>query len=165
MTYGTTSRLPISNPDPNPVASQASKLSSTQCSCLLKSCNQIFTPNHPAQVFCCDHCRQFARELDRKAAKKHADDNYRRTENGKEKRRAQSKRRRFRIKAELEASKLAPQSPRVGDTNRRPKKVRGKKNAAEGRGVSSPSNWTQEYLMPNTVALIVTTTYVRPSHG
>ncbi len=156
--------MPISNPDPIPVASQASKLSSPQCSCLLKSCNRIFTPNHPAQVFCGENCRQFANELVRKAAKKRADDKYRRTENGKEKRRAQSKRRRSRIKAELEASKLAPQSMRVGDTNRRPKKVRVRNLAAEGRGVSSPSNWTQEYLMRNTVALIVTTTYVRPSH-
>jgi len=89
---------------------------------LLKSCNRIFTPNHPAQVFCSDQCRQFASELDWKAAKKRADDKYRRTDGGKEKRRAQSKRRRLRIKAELEASKLALQSPRVGDTNRRPKK-------------------------------------------
>ena len=165
MTHGTTSRLPISNPDSIHFDSQVSKQTSIQCSCLLKSCNRIFTPNHPAQVFCSDQCRLIAKKLDLKAAKKRTDRKYRRTENGKEKRRAQSKRRRLRIKTEHEASKLAPLSPCVGDTNRRPKKVRGKKNAAEGRGVSSPSNWTQEYLMPNTVALIVTTTYVRPSHG
>ncbi len=104
-------------------------------------------------------------ELDRQASKKRADDKYRRTESGKEKRRAQSKRRRLRIKAEHEASKLVPQSLRVGDTNRRPKKVPERNLAAEGLGVSSPSNWTQEYLTPNTAALIATTTYVRPSHG
>lgn len=122
------SRLPISNPDPIPVASQASKLSSPQCSCLLKSCNRIFTPNHPAQVFCGENCRLIANELVRKAAKKRAEDKYRRTENGKEKRRAQSKRRRLRINAEHEASKLAPQSMRVGDTNRRQKKDLEKKS-------------------------------------
>jgi len=114
--------LPNSNPDPIPVASQASKHSSTQCSWLLKSCNRIFAPNHPAQVFCCDQCRQFAKKLDWKAAKKRADDKYRRTDGGKEKRRAHSKRRRLRIKTEQHASKLIPQSPRVGDTNQRQKK-------------------------------------------
>ena len=165
MTYGTTSRLPISNLGPNSVASQASKLSSPRCRCLLKSCNRIFTPNHPAQIFCSDQCRLFAKELDWKAAKKRADDKYRRTESGKEKRRAQSKRRRLRIKAEHDASKLAPLSLRVGDTNRRSKKVPEKNLAAEGLGVSFRSNWTQEYLTPNTAALIATTTYVRPSHG
>ncbi len=118
----------MSNPDSIHFDSQVSKQSSTQCSCLLKSCNRFFTPNHPAQVFCGENCRLIANELVRKAAKKHADDNYRRTENGKEKRRAQSKRRRFRIKAELEASKLAPQSMRVGDTNRRQKKDLEKKS-------------------------------------
>jgi len=107
----------------------------------------------------------FAKELDWKAAKKRADDKYRRTESGKEKRRAQSKRRRLRIKAEHDASKLAPLSMRVGDTNRRPKKVRERSLAAEGLGVSSRSNQTQEYLTRNTAALIATTTYVRPSHG
>ena len=40
-------RLPISNPDSIHFDSQVSKHSSTQCSCLLKSCNRIFTPNHP----------------------------------------------------------------------------------------------------------------------
>ena len=165
MTYGTISRLPTLNPDPIPVASQASKHSSTQCSCLLKSCNRIFTPNHPTQVFCCDQCRQFAKKLDWKAAKKRADDKYRRTDGGKEKRREQAKRRRLRIKSEQQASKLDPQSPRVGDTNRRPKKVPERNSPAGGLGVSSRSNQTQKYLTLNSVALIVTTTYVRPSHG
>lgn len=132
---------------------------------MLKSCNRIFTPNHPAQIFCSDQCRQFAKELNWKTAKKRADDRYRRTESGKEKRRAQSKRRRLRIKAELDASKLAPLSLRVGDKNRRPKKVPEKNLAAEGLGVSSPSNLTQEYLTRNTAALIATTTYVRSSLG
>ena len=165
MTHGTTSRLPISNPDSIHFDSQVSKQSSTQCSCLLKSCNRIFTPNHPAQVFCSDPCRLIAKKLDLKAAKKRTDDKYRRTENGKEKRRAQSKRRRLRIREEHAASELAPLAPRVGDTNRRSKKVPDRNLAAEGRGVSYPLNWTQEYLTQNTVALNATTTYVRPSHG
>ncbi len=153
----------MSNPDSIHFDSQVSKHSSTQCSCLLKSCNRIFTPNHPAQVFCSDPCRLFAKKLNWKTAQKRADDKYRLTGNGKEKRRAQSKRRRLRIKTEQQASKLGSQSPRVGDTNRRPKKVSEINLAAEGLGVSSPSNWTQEYLTPNTVALIATTTYVRQS--
>jgi hypothetical protein len=66
--------------------------------------------------------------MDWKAAKKRADDKYRRTDGGKEKRREQSKRRRLRIKSEQQASKLVPQSPRVGDTNRRPKKDLKKKS-------------------------------------
>jgi len=103
--------------------------------------------------------------MDWKAAKKRADDKYRRTDGGKEKRRAQSKRRRLRIKTEQQARKLAPQSPRVGDTNRRQKKVPEENLAAEGLAVSSRSNQTREYLTLNTVALIVTTTYVRPSHA
>ena len=117
-----------------------------------------------SQVFCSDQCRLFAKKLDQKAAQKRADDKYRLTGNGKEKRRAQSKRRRLRIKTEQQASKLGSLSLRVGDTNRRPKKVSEINLAAEGLGVSSPSNWTQEYLTPNTVALIATTTYVRQSH-
>ena len=154
----------MSNPDSIHFDSQVSKHSSTQCSCLLKSCNRIFTPNHPAQVFCSDPCRLFAKKLDWKAAQKRADDKYRRTESGKEKRRAQSKRRRLRIKAEHDTSKLAPLSLRVGDTNRRPKKVPERNFPAEGLGVSSRSNWPQEFLTRNTVVLIATTTYVRPSH-
>ena len=113
---------------------------------------------------CSDHCRLFAKKLDRKAAQKRADDKYRLTGNGKEKRRAQSKRRRLRIKTEQQASKLGSLSLRVGDTNRRPKKVPEKNFPAEGLGVSSRSNWPQEFLTRNTVVLIATTTYVRPSH-
>ena len=160
-----TSRLPITNPDSIHFDSQVSKQSSTQCSCLLKSCNRSFTPNHPAQVFCGDQCRLFAKQLNRKAAQKRADDIYRSTQNGKEKRRAQATRRRLRINAELQASKLAPPSKRVGDTKRRPKKIRERNLAAEDRGVSARSNGPQKYLTPNTVALVATTTYARPSHG
>ena len=157
--------MPTSNLDPIPVASQASKRSSTQCSCLLKSCNRSFTPNHPAQVFCREQCRQFAKACDRKAARKRADDKYRSTENGKEKRRAQATRRRLRINAELQASKTCPTTAARGRYKSTPKKNSKKSLAAEDLGVSDRSSGTQKFLMRNTVALIATTTYERPSQG
>ena len=51
------SRLPKFNPDHSLQASQDSKPTSFQCSCLWQPCNRSFTPIHPAQVFCCEECR------------------------------------------------------------------------------------------------------------
>ena len=51
------SRLPKFNPDHYPQASQDSKPTSRQCSCLWQPCNRSFTPSHPAQVFCSEECR------------------------------------------------------------------------------------------------------------
>lgn len=62
--------------------------------CLLKGCGRIFRPNHPLSRYCSEHCRnQAAKWREWKARQQ-----YRQTANGKQVRRAQSRRYRMRRK-------------------------------------------------------------------
>lgn len=62
--------------------------------CLLKGCERHFVPSHPLQRYCCDDCRNKVREWWLWKSQR----DYRRSERGKEMRRAQNKRRRARLK-------------------------------------------------------------------
>ncbi len=62
--------------------------------CLLKGCGRVFRPNHPLSRYCSEHCRnQAAKWREWKARQQ-----YRQTANGKQVRRAQSRRYRMRRK-------------------------------------------------------------------
>ena len=62
--------------------------------CLLKGCGRVFRPNHPLSRYCSEHCRnQAAKWREWKARQR-----YRQTANGKQVRRAQSRRYRVRQK-------------------------------------------------------------------
>ena len=62
--------------------------------CLLKGCGRVFRPNHPLSRYCSEHCRnQAAKWREWKARRQ-----YRQTANGKQVRRAQSRRYRMRRK-------------------------------------------------------------------
>ena len=62
--------------------------------CLLKGCNQVYKPRHPLQRYCGAACRQKAKKWRLYKAQL----TYRKSENGKEKRRRQCRERRARCK-------------------------------------------------------------------
>jgi hypothetical protein len=77
--------------------------------CLLKGCERLFWPRHWRSHFCSKACQQKARRWQRWKASQQ----YRATENGKQQRRAQSKRYRERVR-EREAASAEADSPREG---------------------------------------------------
>ncbi len=165
--------MPRHYPDLCSTTSQGANPWTLQCRCLLASCGRLFSPCHRAQVFCGDGCRLEAREGARRVSLNRADKKYRLTEQGKEKRRAQSQRRRGRIKAQreaagaeceaCEAAMVATEPPRVGDTDRLPKKEFEKNLAAVGQAVAPPSLTIPECRMPSSVAFTAATTCARRS--
>lgn len=76
--------------------------------CLLKGCERPFTPSHPLARYCSAECRQEARRWRRWKARLR----YRSSERGKERRRAQSRRRRERLERD---ARDAPSERCVGD--------------------------------------------------
>jgi len=77
--------------------------------CLLKGCEQRFHPRHACQRYCSQECRKAAREWSRW----HAQQRYRETAAGKEKRNGQSRRYRERIR-----SRKPPEPEAVGEAAR-----------------------------------------------
>ncbi len=77
--------------------------------CLLKGCVRIYRPDHPLQRYCSDACRQKAKKWRRWKAQQQ----YRATESGKAKRRAQCRRHRRRRKARKRVSEAAVRGARV----------------------------------------------------
>jgi hypothetical protein len=82
----------------------------TRC-CLLKGCEQRFRPQRSRQRFCSEECRQAARRWSRWKAQQ----SYRATTTGKEKRNGQSRRYRERVKKRQQPApeEAVPESPRV----------------------------------------------------
>lgn len=68
--------------------------------CLLKGCERLFWPRHPRSHYCSEACRAAARRW----RAWHASQRYRATDNGKQRRREQSQRRRQRLCERQEAS-------------------------------------------------------------
>jgi hypothetical protein len=77
--------------------------------CLLKGCERLFWPRHPRSHYCGEECRRAARRWRRWRASQE----YRATENGKQQRRAQSKRYRERLR-ERQAASADADWPREG---------------------------------------------------
>jgi hypothetical protein len=77
--------------------------------CLLKGCEQRYRPRHVRQRYCSEQCRKAARAWSRWKAQ----DRYRATAVGKEKRNGQSRRYRERVR-----SRQAPTAEAVPDTAR-----------------------------------------------
>lgn len=77
--------------------------------CLLKGCEQSFRPGQVRQRYCSEHCRQAARAWSRWKAQ----ESYRATVAGKEKRNGQSRRYRERVR-----NQKPPAGEGVGDTAR-----------------------------------------------
>lgn len=63
--------------------------------CLLKGCKRMFRPDHPLERYCGEECRERARQW-REWKARHR---YRQTDEGKKKRRAQSRRYRLRVRS------------------------------------------------------------------
>jgi hypothetical protein len=79
-------------------------------SCLLKGCAQRFRPQHARQRYCSEECRKAAREWSEWKARQ----NYRATAKAKQKRQAQSRRYRERLKSRKPPAKnAAPERARV----------------------------------------------------
>ena len=77
--------------------------------CLLKGCEQLFWPRHPRAHYCSEECRQAARRWRRWQASQR----YRVTENGRDRRREQSRRYRQRLR-ERQVVSADVESPREG---------------------------------------------------
>jgi len=78
--------------------------------CLLKGCGRRFHPEHVRQRYCCDECRRAAREWSEWKAQQA----YRATAAGKQKRNGQSRRYRKRVKERKPPEKEAvPEAARV----------------------------------------------------
>ena len=77
--------------------------------CLLKGCERRFRPQHPRTRYCSEECREEARQW-RGWKARH---NYRQSEGGKQKRRAQSRRYRLRSKR-ARAANQGPSKPSEG---------------------------------------------------
>jgi hypothetical protein len=71
--------------------------------CLLKGCERRFHPRQARQRYCSQDCREAARKWSRRKAQQ----TYRDTENGKEKRNGQSRRYRQRVQSRQAADKEA----------------------------------------------------------
>jgi hypothetical protein len=80
--------------------------------CLLKGCERIFRPQQPMARYCCDACRKEARQWRQWKARRR----YRQSPNGKQKRRAQSRRYRERRKVAPEQKTVTPSTARVIST-------------------------------------------------
>jgi hypothetical protein len=81
--------------------------------CLLKGCHRIFRPQHALTRYCSDDCRAQARKW-RQWKARHR---YRRSEGGKQKRQAQSRRHRLRRKARRAPKTATADGARVITTN------------------------------------------------
>ena len=78
--------------------------------CLLKGCERRFRPQHVRQPFCSDPCRRAAREWSRWKAQ----ESYRATTAGKQKRNGQSRRYRERVRnRKPPAEEAVPEAARV----------------------------------------------------
>lgn len=77
--------------------------------CLLKGCGRVFRPDHPLARYCSEHCRKEAAKW-REWKARHQ---YRQTANGKQVRRAQSRRYRIRQKERKEQKADAVGGARV----------------------------------------------------
>lgn len=77
--------------------------------CLLKGCHRIFRPQHALTRYCSDDCREQARQW-REWKARHR---YRRSDGGKQKRQAQSRRHRSRRKARQEQKTAVADGARV----------------------------------------------------
>src|ERR1017187_9677013 len=78
--------------------------------CLLKGCEQSFRPRRPRQRYCSEQCRKAARAWLRRKAQ----ESYRTTAAGKQKRNGQSRRSRERVRSRKPAAEeAAPEGARV----------------------------------------------------
>lgn len=77
--------------------------------CLLKGCTQTFRPDHPLERYCGDECRERARQWREWKARQR----YRQSNEGKQKRRAQNRRYRLRIKSRKSEKPAAGSVARV----------------------------------------------------
>lgn len=77
--------------------------------CLLKGCTRTFRPGHPLERYCGDECRERARQW-REWKARHR---YRQSDEAKQKRRAQSRRYRLRVKSEKSEKSAAASVARV----------------------------------------------------
>lgn len=77
--------------------------------CLLKGCKRMFRPDHPLERYCGDDCRERARQW----REWKAGHRYRQSDQGKKKRRAQSRRYRLRVRSRKSEKSAAASVARV----------------------------------------------------
>jgi hypothetical protein len=100
---------------PTPAYSDCGTLQGSRCSprrrrCLLKGCESWFRSLYPLARYCSASCRQAARQWSRWRANRR----YRRSEEGKERRRAQCQRRRERVRSRASSVESGEATEREG---------------------------------------------------